>query len=229
MTAKWDWEETEEYKTRLADLVRVHEIAAELRLSHPEVMGKASAAINASDYVRLDMEFSGAGIILSMQIADLAFKWVEERDPYYMDKASMICAAHGIEPPRSLTRLQVEASVKRYSVGYGALASSSGHIERKARKERALLLMANLIYHGATEAIAASKASKWMKDNLPAKPLSDSSLEVYYSKEFRKTGKEEKLFSSWDRTIDDKTRRQWEEIAESMQELPEIERGSRRS
>lgn len=220
-----NWQDSEEYKEAKAWHDRMRAIEDKVRLESPQyVTWDRDLALDAFELVRLEMQHAAGNtenaLFLSLALADLVYKWKKEQNPYYMDKALMLCATCRVIPSPALLEAITEAAAKRYRGGQYVLKATAGSIEREAHKQHAFLVMMNLIFFGAeTLERAASKASQWMKDVKKVKPIKASTLDKYYVKEIRKTGIEKKRFDAWRRfEYGDEVRQQWAQIISLMPE-----------
>ncbi|OQX18892.1 MAG: hypothetical protein BWK76_06335 [Desulfobulbaceae bacterium A2] len=224
------WQDSEEYKKAKAWHDRMRAIEDKLRLESPQYFTSGrDLALDAFELVRLEMLYADGhtttenALFLSVALATLVYKWKKEQNPYYMDKALMICATWGVIPSPALLEAITEAAAKRYRGGQDVLKATAGSIEREAHKQHAFLVMMNLIFNGETLERAASKTSQWMKDTRKVKPIKASTLDKYYVKEIRKTGIEKKRFETWSRLVkeySDEERQQW---AQNISLMPEAE------
>lgn len=214
-----------------ADLARFKEqlenvwrIADELGDPTPENM-------KVFELVRLEMGFR-ARFEVAMNVATLASQWIATRNPFCIDRAVVTCFAAGVEPCPSLQRLIAQVAHRRLN---GEISSGTPEkLANEAAKHAILLFIANLIHSGETKDAACSKgAAKHATDYPDLKRLKASTLDRYYSDEWRtpdKKGKtrEDRTFAGWDKYKDDATREEWARIAQEAPTADDCLRGERR-
>ena len=174
----------DDYEKHRAQILRTHEIAREL--------GIVNDAQNARELVQLEMNHA-ANYDLACALGWMAYKWVRERNPYYMDFAVVRCTDAGVAPSQTLQRCITDAAMLRLE---GAPSGTAEKIRRESAKWMAFVLMMNLRYHGEPLSRAASMAAQWMNDSL-GKANKASSLEKLYQNEVKGPGIEAQYFASW--------------------------------
>lgn len=176
------------------------------------------------DFIKLEMRYR-AGLQVAQHLAWLAQKWKEEKNPYYMDRAALICEHFNVEPSETLKTEITAATQYRYK--NHDMVGSPTKIENKLKKEHAYILMLNLIYHGESLPKAASKIAMYM-DKLNAHVGKASSLIKSYKKDIEKEGIQEFYFNEWDAIVDEETRQQWLENISNLPEADDDLLGTRR-
>lgn len=176
------------------------------------------------DMVQLEMKFYCPDFMRGMTIASYAMQWVETRNPHFIDGAVYLCALSNFDPPPALAALVAEAARQRF---LGEVQGGTpDQIHRSNAKSQALTLMANLRVAGASLELAASKAAKFMADHEPGRALKASSLEKYYSSEWRRL--EDALRRQIGEEAEGNRLAQWKQILASLPEADDELRGNRR-
>lgn len=188
-------------------------------------------SVKVFELVSLEMKFR-AKFEVAMNVASLASQWIKTGNPFCIDRAVVTCFAAGVEPSPSLQHVIAQVARRRLE---GTI--SSGTPEKLAvedAKQRTLLFIANLIHSGETKDRACSKgAARHARDFPHLKPLKASTLDRYYSDEWRTPGldgltREGRTFPRWDEYKDEATREEWESIAKDAPEADDDLRGERR-
>lgn len=212
--------ESEQFKHHLKALDREYEIKKrhgfEVRKGWKEY-----------EYVKLEVQFT-AGWDAGMAVGNLAYRWMTERNPHYLDLAMTFCHQHSIPPTPTLWRLLGELAEMRIN-GAEPLGNPEPIIKDYFKGD-ILTLMLNLIYHGATLEEAASKAAaQYVKRHPGVKPYKASTLQRDYVKKFRKTGMEAEYFDSWNKgDMPNDWREQWRKIRDLLPEADPDLKGERR-
>lgn len=218
--------ESPEYLARRAALDNVHRISRELHESYPH-LGPFDEASALASIVTLEMDFMGASHIIALSLGEDAYMWKKERNPYFMDYATVKCMAYGLQTSPTLQKLMADAALRRLEFGPDATPSTADKIKRDRRKFQSITLMANLIFHGVPLHKAASKVAHWLKGQSGMKPMKASTLEKYYVEEFRQPGREKEYFDIWHRTIGQDIADAWKKIIEEMPDAPDFDLGAR--
>jgi len=217
------WEESDEYRRDLEQLDWEREIS---RRNGFEI----DLALDTAGQVRIEVRHAvpgWAGWELSMVLHELVYEWMKKRNPYHLDLASACCLQHGVPPTPTLWRLMGELAQMRVN-GEAPAGTPEKVLNDKARQST-LILMANLIFHGATDNVAASKAAKNHADRYPGlKQYKASTLLKEYAARFRKTGFQDELFAVWEKHQDEAVRQQWQKILSELDDADDEMKGSRR-
>lgn len=177
------------------------------------------------DMVQLEMKFCCPDFMQGMIIAYYATQWVETRNPHFIDGAVYLCALSGIEPSPAIAELVAEVARLRF---LGEVRGGTpDQIKRDAAKNMALTLMANLRAAGASLEDSASKAAQFMSDRNSGRPLKSSSLQKFYTAEWRRL---EIVLRDNLRLDDDgaHNRTQWQQILAALPSADDDLRGNRR-
>ncbi|WP_422932530.1 hypothetical protein [Sphingobium cupriresistens] len=177
------------------------------------------------DMVQLEMKFYCPDFMLGMTIASYASQWVETRNPHFIDGAVYLCSLSAIAPPPAVAELVAEVARLRF-LG-DVRGGTPEQIDREAAKNQTLTLMANLRAAGASLEVAASKASKFLSDHYEGRALKASSLQKFYTGEWRRL---EIVLRDNMRLDDDGADRlaQWQQILAALPEADDDLRGNRR-
>jgi len=217
------WEESDEYRRDLEQLDREREIS---RRNGFEI----DSALDTAEQVKIEVRHAVPGWTgweLSMALYELVYEWMKNRNPYHLDLASAYCLQHGVPPTPTLWRLMGELAKMRVN-GETPAGTPEKVLNDKARKST-LILMANLIFHGATDSVAASKAARNHADRYPGlKQYKASTLLKEYAARFRKTGFQDELFAVWEKHQDEGVRQQWQKILSELDDADDEMKGSRR-
>lgn len=183
------------------------------------------------ELVRLEMGFR-ASFEVAMNVATLASQWITTRNPFCIDRAVVTCFAAGVEPCPSLQHLIAQVAHRRLNG-----ETSPGTPEKlanEAAKQATLLFIANLIHSGETKDAACLKgATRHARDYPDLKRLKASTLDRYYSDEWRTAGpdgltREDRTFPRWTEYKDEATREEWARIARDTPNARGDLRGERR-
>lgn len=171
--------ETGEYKRQLAMLDEEWRIHEKLGGMTPERKAQKEHA-----YAKLEARHA-LGWDEGDTVANLIYRWLTERNPYHIDLAVMYCHQHGLMPTPALWRCAGDVATKRFNGE--APAGTPAKISREQIKTNALILMANLIFYGDSDEVAASKtAAHYAKRHPNIKPYMASTLQKEYVKRWRK-------------------------------------------
>ena len=187
--------------------------------------------VKTFELVSLEMKFRAKSEI-AMNVASLASNWVKTHNPSYIDQAIVTCFLAAVEPCPSLQHLIAEVAHRRLEGKL--LPGTSQRLVVGDAKRKTLLYIANLIHAGETKEIACSKgAAKHARDFPNLKPLKASTLDRYYSDEWRTPGpdgltQEDCTFPRWDEYKDEAIREEWKRIARDAPTAPDDLRGERR-
>jgi hypothetical protein len=168
----------------------------------------------------------------STAIANAAAKWVESRNPSYLDFAIVACAEKRIEPPLSLLD-QIAIAAKHRIDGTGN-PGNPAKAKKQYAKNSVYVFIANLIHSGNTLEHACMKGAIWYVARYPKlKPILASTLEKYYVKEWRSKRSdgntvEESHHSRWENYKTDADKLGWREISEKIPSEFERLKGNRR-
>ena len=211
--------DSEEYRRRREALEREYEVQR-----RPHV----PTAFEVFEFVKLEIQFAARSDAAAMAVAGLAHRWVESRNPYYLDMAMACCRQQEIPPTPTLWRLIGELDERR--INGDSLSGTPGKIVKEQAARAVLILMANLIYQGDTLESAASKAAAEYKRRYPQlKPYKASSLERKYTDEWRRPGFERDQFATWDkRGLPDQWQDAWRQIRDALPEADPEMKGDRR-
>lgn len=188
--------------------------------------------VQVHELIMVEMKFR-ADFKLSMAVAHLVAEWIETRNPYAIDQAVVLCGDAGIEPPRTLWA--EIANVARQRFAGEERGGTPSRIEKSAAHEMALALMLNLRDAGASVEVAASKAARWLSDNLPSHVVvRASTLERRYSEEWlvrsapNKPTREATRFKQWKDTKTKEVRDIWTAALHTMPDASGKLKGNRR-
>lgn len=156
---------------------------------------------------------------VALAIANYVAKWKQQGNPFYIDAAFIVLAKAGGTPTETMLQEDNAARIARYN---GAPAGTADAIKSEDAEWAALILMANLIFHGRTQREASRiAASYYALKNPTLKRKKASVLERYYSRKVRKEGLEDRMFDSWERNSELHWASQWDEFARAIPECPE--------
>lgn len=174
------------------------------------------------DMVQLEMKFYCPDFMRGRTIASYAMHWIETRNPHYIDGAVYLCSLSGIAPPSALAELVAEVARLRF---LGEVrGGTSDQIDREVAKNQALTLMANLRSAGASLGVAASKAARFMSDYYSGRALKASSLQKFYTDEWRRVEKSLRKYCEQD----GERLAQWQQILAELPDADDDLRGNRR-
>jgi hypothetical protein len=183
------------------------------------------------ELVLLEMRFR-ADSEMSMAVANAAAKWVEGRNPSYLDFAMVACAENRIEPPPSLLHEFTKAAIHRINgTGY---SGNPEKVKKHFAENSAYVFIANLIHGGSTLKDACMKAAIWFAARYPyLNPLKASTIEIYYVREWRSKRRkgftiEECLLRRWKKYKTNADKLGWREISEKIPSDFERLKGNRR-
>lgn len=181
----------------------------------------------AADTVRMEMTDVG-GLDIGRVMGELACSYVKTKNVYFMDQALLICADRKVQPSHTLLSYIVDAASRRMS-GNPLHGATPAKVTLPLEKNHVLMLMANLIFHGATLREAASKAARYHNDRYQtSKTRKASSLESDYTTDFRNSGLEKNLFENWKRNKTAEINAQWDALRKTLKEGRTAEIGERR-
>lgn len=191
----------------------------------------ASLKMQVHDLVLLEMK-SLTSFEVAMPVANAAANWIESGDPYYINYAIVICHEFQIVPPSSLQKEIYQVAKKR--LNGEIVVDKSKSIVAKAATNSTLMFIANLIHSGDTLTAACSKGATWRAQKYSTlRSMKASTLESYYTKEWRKKksrGKSfEKIhFEKWDKCKSSEDKTIWSRIRELIPEASPELKGERR-
>lgn len=140
--------------------------------------------VMAWELVHLEMRFVCPDPIVSLSVATHAQRWVESRNPFYVDAAVSLCGMAGVQPPAALVEFITE--VARLRLTGDQRGGTSDQIFREVAKSHALELMALLCAADISLKDAASYAAAELLNARYGAEYKASTLEQYYTQEGRK-------------------------------------------
>jgi hypothetical protein len=217
------WEESDEYRRDLEQLDREREISRRNGF-------KIDSALDVAEQVKIEVRHAvpgWAGWDASMALSQLVYEWMKDRNPHSLDLASVYCFQNSIPSTPTLWRLMGELAQTR--VNGEQPAGTPEKVLRDKARSNTLILMANLVFHGATDEEAASKAARNHADRYPGlKQYKASTLLKEYAARFRKTGVQDKLFAVWEEWQGEGDRQLWKKILSELNDADDEMRGNRR-
>jgi hypothetical protein len=151
-------------------------------------------------------------------IFELVIRWLETRDPAFMDHALLYCHGHGL-PVRPCLMAHVVDSVKLRQTWE---KTEKPKPQRETIKGEAFQIMANLIARGLKKSHASEIAAVWTSD-IAGRAIKASTLEAGYNKTaWPKTENELRALSDADNDA------RWHAFVEASRPITCEERGNRR-
>lgn len=183
-----------------------------------------SEADKVWDIVWLEMNFYCPDFMKGMSIAHHARCWIENRNPFHIDAAVVLCGQVGIRPPPALAELVLDVARRRLT---GEIQSGTpAKIMREAAKDHALNMMVSLCAAGLTREEAASKAAAQLLHPQFAASYNASSLEKWYTKKWR--DREAQRRDYWATPEGAEQREEWLNIIPLLPDAPPELKGERR-
>lgn len=217
------WEGSDEYRRDLEQLDREREIS---RRNGFEI----DSALDIAEQVKIEVRHAVSGWTGwddSIALSQLAYEWMKDRNPHSLDLASVYCLQNSVPSTPTLWRLMGELAQMRVN-GEQPAGTPDRVLKDKARNST-LTLMANLVFHGATDEEAASKAARNHAQRYPGlKEYKASTLLKEYAARFRRTGLEGKLFSNWEANQGEGDRLLWRKILSELDDADDEMKGNRR-
>lgn len=179
------------------------------------------------EQLSLELEFSGKPLAELEGIALYGLRWMETKNPFYIDAAILLCREHGIDPPPSLMQLLAEVAAIRFQ------GLEKGGTAKKIRNEgiqgEALRIICCLHIAGLPLQEAASKAARYIDDLKLGKSFKASTLEREYSTVFRggEPNLEAEVRDGWMR-MSEADRQEWARLTQEMPDANDDLMGSRR-
>lgn len=180
--------------------------------------------------LELECEFAcravGHSIAALDTVPQYVRRWLDTKNPHYMDAAMSCTFAVGINPTPTLLEFNNEATLARLEGR--ELGGTAKKVRDEATLSWALAFVANLHLTGASLAMAASKVARYLADS-EHKTFRASYLEKMYSKMFR-TGSpsiEDTMRKARDRESSEQ-RDEWLQILSHLPEANDDLLGSRR-
>lgn len=154
-------------------------------------------------------------------VASHVKKWIETRNPHYMDAAVYCCWLWELPETETLQAEKVNAVKLRFT---GGASGTPEKVNREGMTTWCLNGMANLIFEGVKLEDAASKVAAAAGQMFKA-----STLARYYADRYRKGSPsiEDEMFRAWSRDREGHAAA-WKPLIEVMPDTPEHERGERR-
>ncbi len=164
-----------------------------------------------------------ASPIQKRTLAGLVQRWIETGTPSYLDDALIYC---------EINNLPVTSELRKH-LASGASARIGGKTTKALRegyKDKAFLLMVNLIFHGASLREASGKAAVWISSQNLGYTVKASSLEKDYPLKYRQgqPSLEEEFHNEWRTNPQPEYDAGWERIRKELPEPSDEERGERR-
>lgn len=163
---------------------------------------------------------------LALVIAEHVAKWKETGNPYHMDLAFILLAQQGIT--EGTETMKIEALAAAGARFNGDPAGTAECIKNDDAESAALNFMVNLVIRGMSVTDASRKAASYYAMRFPAqKRKKASTLEGYYSKKIRATGRESAMKIAH-QTMPVEWDEQWKAIANAIPDCSDELMGSRR-
>ncbi len=213
--------ELKRFKTELLNCWR---IAEELGQPTPKYL-------QVHELVSLEMKFR-AEFPLAMKVANLAADWIKTANPYLIDQAVILCSDAGVVPSDALW-VEV-ANVARKRFAGEVIGGTPDRIKKDDAMAQAFTIMLNLRDSGATMAIAASKAARWLSENAPDQSIKASTLERRYSKTWLAKAKpggptrEEEMIARWKESKTQEVKDTWAALLKALPDADDELKGDRR-
>lgn len=154
-------------------------------------------------------------------IASHVKRWVETRNPHYMDAAVYCCLLWELPETETVQAEKLKAIKLRFT---GGASGTPEKVNREGMTTWCFNFMANLIFEGVKLEDAASKVAAAAGQMLKA-----STLARYYADRYHKgtPSIEDEMFRVWSRDREGHAA-EWKPLIEVMPDTPEHERGERR-
>ena len=181
--------------------------------------------LEMGEYLKLELKFITGDNLLASRLAQEAMNWFVDKNPFHVYRVADFCGKNNFEMSPTLSNIFITVSTAMLQ-GYPSISGTLAEIEKVEKKNKAMLLICNLIYLGETLKEASNKAAKNHGS------MKASTLETEYTKKFRKKNPnqlsmQDFLFASWDRYREEKIEG-WDELSRSLPLCDPEQEGSRR-